>query len=32
MEEQLQKAFELANYMTSLAGQKRVLLEEFQQN
>lgn len=32
MEEQLQKAFEIANYMTTLAGQKRVLLEEFQQN
>jgi hypothetical protein len=32
MEEQVQKAFDIANYMTTLAGQKRILLEEYHQN
>lgn len=32
MEEQLKQAFETANYMTTLADQKRVLFEEYQQN
>lgn len=32
MEDLLKKAFEQANYATTLANQKRVLLEEFNQN
>lgn len=32
MEEKLAKAFEIANYMSTLAHQKRVLQETFQQN
>lgn len=32
MDEQVKKAFEIANYMTSLASQKKVLLDEYEQN
>jgi hypothetical protein len=32
MDEKLKQAFETANYMTSLADQKRILQEEYQQN
>ena len=32
MEEKIKKAFEIANYMSTLAEQKRILFEEFQQN
>ena len=32
MEEKVKKAFELANYMSTLAEQKRIIFEEFQQN
>ncbi len=32
MDEKLKQAFEVANYMTTLADQKRILLEEFNQN
>lgn len=31
MEDQLQKAFDIANYTTTLAGLKRVLFEEYKQ-
>ena len=32
MDERIQKAFETANYMTTLANQKQILKEEFHQN
>lgn len=32
MDEQLKKAFDIANYMTTLAGQKKVLFEQYIQN
>jgi hypothetical protein len=32
MDEKLKQAFETANYMASLADQKRILNEEYQQN
>ncbi len=32
MDEQVKKAFEIANYMTSLASQKKILLDEYEQN
>ena len=32
MDEQIKKAFETANYMTTLASQKQILKEEFYQN
>jgi hypothetical protein len=32
MDEQLQKAFDIANYMTTLASQKKVLFEQYLQN
>ena len=32
MDDKLLKAFEIANFMTTLANQKKVLHEEFQQN
>ena len=32
MDERIQKAFETANYMTTLASQKQILKEEFYQN
>ena len=32
MSEKLDKAFEIANYMTALASQKQILKEEFHQN
>ncbi len=32
MNDNLKQAFEIANYMTTLADQKRILLEEYQQN
>ena len=32
MDEKLTKAFEFANYMTALAGQKQIIKEEFYQN
>ena len=32
MEEKIKKAFEIANYMSTLAEQKRIIFEEFQQN
>lgn len=31
MDEQLQKAYDIANYMTTLASQKRIAFEEYQQ-
>lgn len=32
MEEKVKKAFEIANYMSTLAEQKRIIFEEFQQS
>jgi hypothetical protein len=32
MDERLEKAFQTANYMASLSGQRRAALEEFNQN
>jgi len=32
MDEQLQKAFDIANYMTTLASQKKILFEQYSQN
>lgn len=32
MDETLKKAFELSNFMSALADQKRILIEEYQQN
>jgi hypothetical protein len=32
MNKKLEKAFEIANYMTTLAGQKQIIKEEFYQN
>lgn len=32
MDERLEKAFQTANYMTTLSNQRKVILEEFQQS
>jgi hypothetical protein len=32
MDDKLKQAFEIANYMTTLADQKRILVEEYNQN
>ena len=32
MDERLEKAFAVANYMTTLSNQRRIILEEFNQN
>ena len=32
MDEKLSKAFEIANFVTTLANQKKVIYEEYQQN
>ena len=32
MNDKLKQAFDIANYMTTLADQKRILVEEYHQN